>query len=188
MKKIRDSSEDEMILIFLLEEIESERFKQDIYNSLTKINLDEALIKNANLLDEKENLLRKQVPGIFRGYPDKEIFQNYPKIKNWELVEFEAEDLNHIYYIDYDYWNELSKNTSRPTVAAQSVFEGIEIFNVPNKQFFEAQEYLQNNDFPPVIAYTLGNGNYQLLEGHKRMTAYAMSPSRFAGSKGLIGF
>jgi len=188
MKKIRDSSEDEMVLTFLQEEIESERFKDGIYDALSKLNLDETLIRNANLLDNEENKLRKQVLGIFRGYPDKEIFENYPKIIKWEFVKFEAEDLDHIYYIDYDYWNELSKNTSKPTVAAQTVFEGIEIFDVPNNQFFDAQKFLLHNDFPPVIAYTCGNGNFLLLEGHKRMTAYAMTPSRFPGSKGLIGF
>jgi len=188
MKKIRDSSEDEMILTFLQEEIQSERFKADIYKALQTTKIDASIITSGDLSNKSQNELRKKILGLFRGYPDKEIFENFPKIQRWELVEFEAEDLDHIYYIDYDYWNELSKGTSKPSVAAQSVLEGIEIFGVSNKQMFEARDYLMNGTFPPIIAYTCGNGKYTLLEGHKRMTVYGMLPAKFPGSLGIIGY
>lgn len=188
MKKIRDATEDEMILVFLQEELNSERFCNDILSALKQLNLKEEIIRSGNLNDDNENSLRKSVLGVFRGYPDKEIFENYPKMMRWELVQFDASDLDRIFYIDYDYWNELSKGTSKPSVAAQSVFEGIEIFDVSNKQMFEARDFLRTGKFPPVIAYTCGNGKYLLLEGHKRMTVYGMLPEKFTDSYGYIGY
>lgn len=188
MKKIRDASEDEMILVYLQEEIESERFSDDIIKVLETLGLHKDIICKGNIENSIENEQRKKILSLFRGYPDKEIFENYPKMARWEFVEFETSDLDKIYYIDYDYWNELSKGTSKPSEAAQSVYEGIEIFGVSNEPMFAAKKYLESGNFPPIIAYTCGNQKLLLLEGHKRMTVYGMLPQRFEGSFGYIGY
>lgn len=188
MKTIRDATEDEIILTFLNGEIHSERFSAKLNETIKQIKASKEIIINGNLTDKNENLLRKQILSLFRGYPDKELFDNFPAIIKWKFVQFGQEDLNKIYYIDYDYWNELSKGTSKPTEAAQSIYEGIEIFGVSNEPMFKAKEFLRTGTFPPIIAYTCGNEKYLLLEGHKRMTVYGMLPEKFENTYGYIGY
>lgn len=188
MKKIREATEDEIILVFLQEEIESERFCNDIKKILGLLKIDENIIRKGNPGNRNENEIRKRVLGLFRGYPDREIFENFPKMLKWEFVEFEDSDFEKFFYIDYDYWNELSKGTSKPSVAAESISEGIEIFGVSNEPMFLAKEFLKTGSFPPIIAYTCGNQKYLLLEGHKRMTIYGMVTEKFKGSFGYIGY
>ena len=111
MEKLRKSNENEMILEFLKGELNSNRFNKDLNDGLKKLDLDENIILNGNLNDDKENKLRLRIMKIYRGYPDEELFENFPKIDEWNLMKLSSSDIDNIYYIDYDYWNELSNNT-----------------------------------------------------------------------------
>ena len=71
----------------------------------------------------------------FRGYPDNGLFENFPKISEWKYLELDEKDIDNIYYIDYDYWNELSNGTSKPVEAAKVINSGREIYNVSNHHF-----------------------------------------------------
>lgn len=71
----------------------------------------------------------------FRGYPDNGLFENFPKISEWKYLELDEKDIDNIYYIDYDYWNELSNGTSKPVEAAKVINSGREIYNVSNQPF-----------------------------------------------------
>ena len=185
MKTIKHSSEDEMILEFLKGEYNSKRFNNDLINAINKLNLDGNVITNGNLLSNEENKSRKEIMGLFRGYPDKELFNNFPKNIDWEFVQFDAEDLDKIYYINYDYWNELSNNTSKPVEAAKNIRNGIEIYEVSNKPFIDGVNYI--DDFPPVILLTCNDYKYLIIEGHSRMTVYGLHPDRFNNTYGFIG-
>ena len=123
--------------------------------------------------------------GLFRGYPDKELFNNFPKNIDWEFVQFDAEDLDKIYYINYDYWNELSNNTSKPVEASKNIRNGIEIYEVSNKPFLEGLNYIDS--FPPVILLTCNDYKYLIIEGHSRMTVYGLNPTTFKNTYGFIG-
>ena len=186
---LRNASEEEMVLAFLQEEIDSCRFRDDVLNALKVCNANEELIVHGSVLNGTENALREKVLGIYRGYPDREIFENYPDKIEWKYVCFEAEDLDRLRYISYSYWDELSKGTSKPDDAAKTVNEGIEIFGVSNQYFLDGREALrQGKHFPPIIILTDGNGPYVLIEGHCRATCYALVPECFAGSEGYAGF
>lgn len=113
MKYIRESSEDEMILEFLKGEIESERFQTQIMEILSTEREKLEIIKYGDLNNTTENLRRKEILRIFRGYgSNTELFENFPKISRWIFAECVEEDIDNIRYINYSYWNELSKNTS----------------------------------------------------------------------------
>lgn len=43
---------------------------------------------------------------MFRGYQDEELFERFPKNIEWKFVQFDDNDIDKIYYINYDYWNE----------------------------------------------------------------------------------
>ena len=184
-----NASEAEMVLAFLQAEIDSSRFRDEVINALKECNVTEKLIIHGDVLNETENVIRKKVLGIYRGYPDSEIFKNYPGKIDWKFVRFETGDLDRLRYISYSYWDELSKGTRKPNDATKTVNDGIEIFGVSNQYFLDGRELLrQGKRFPPIIVLTDGNGPYILIEGHCRATCYALVPESFAGSEGYVGF
>lgn len=186
---IREASEDEMILVFLRGEIKSDRFQSQIINVLAELKLSADVIENANLSNSNENQERKCIIREFRGYgSNMHIFENFPCITRWLFAECTIEDINNIHYINYSYWNELSKNTHSPLSAAVTIREGKEIYGVSNSASINGVKYLDNGGvFPPIILLTSDNKNFIILEGHSRMTVYGLVPDYFEGSKCYIG-
>lgn len=189
MRILRDASEEEMVLAFLKEELDSKRFREPILKALKDVGGSEELIRKGNITGERENVLRGQVLGFFRGYPDREIFEHYPPDVAWKYAAFAAADLDKLRYVDYSYWNELSKGTSSPVRAAETVRKGEEIYGISNQYFLEGKKMLeQGMTFPPLIVLTCGNDRYLILEGHCRVTAYALLPETFEGTEAYVGF
>ena len=187
MKIIRESSENEMILEFLKGELSSKRFSQNLLNILNELNIDKDILIKGDINSKEQNIIRKQIIHKFRGYPNKELFNNFPKIESWNLVEFDTSDLDNIYYINYDYWNELSNNTSKPKTAAKNIMEGIEIYDVSNKSYLDGLKFLEHNLFPPIILITCNSKKYLVIEGHSRVTIYALNPQKFDKTLGFVG-
>ena len=124
----------------------------------------------------------------FRGYPDEELFERFPKIQEWKFLELNENDIDNIYYIDYDYWNELSNGTSKPIEAAKVIKSGKEIYEVSNQPFLAGVEYNKTNKFPPVILITCNDEKYLIIEGHSRMTVYGFNPSKLNGTYAYVGY
>lgn len=189
MRILRDASEEEMVLAFLREELDSRRFREPILQALKDAGASEELILEGDITSERQNVLRGRVLGLFRGYPDREIFEHYPPNVAWKYGAFEAADLNKLRYVDYSYWNELSKGTSCPVQAAETLRKGEEIYGISNQYFLEGKKMLeQGMTFPPLIVLTCGNQKYLILEGHCRATAYALLPQAFEGAETYVGF
>lgn len=180
-----------MLLAFLRAESASERFADDLQKAMEKLGAEETLLSAADLTDAAQNALRREVMGEFRGYGrEEELFTRYPKRIDWKYAELEAEDLGRIRYIDYSYWNEISCGTSSPLDAVRTIRAGRRIFDVPNDGFLAGERFLRDGGrFPPVILLTAGSaGPHIILEGHLRMTAYALAPEYFAGTHAYVGF
>ncbi|MGN1107532.1 MAG: hypothetical protein ACI4RH_12855 [Huintestinicola sp.] len=187
MKKLRTVSENEVILSFLQGELDSRRFCAELETAISKLGIGREIITNGSILSEEENLLRKRLLGEYRGYPSSGIFTDFPHITEWIYAEFAENDLDNMRYIDYSYWNELSDGTSRPCDAAKNILRGKEVFGVSNQNFLDAAESLKAAPFPPVILITC-NDKYLAIEGHLRLTAYALAPEKFGGAFGYIGY
>ena len=190
MKILRESSENEMILEFLKAESISERFSQQIKKTMEKLDIDENVVFSANLQSEIENMQRKKLLGEFRGYGlGKDLFENFPThITEWRLCSFSRSDLEKIRYIDYSYWNELSAQTHKPLVAAETIRRGILIYDLSNDGFLRAAEYIKNGGiFPKLFFLTSDYENFVIVEGHFRMTAYALSPECFNEIEVIVG-
>lgn len=188
MEILRNSCEDEIVLEFLKGELASARFGDDVRKALTEAGQSESLITKSDLSDREQNLLRRKVLGICRGYPDREIFENYPMDIKWTLVRFDSKDIKRLRYVDYSYWNELSGDTSEPAIAAENVKKGITSCGVPNDGFIKAAEFIDaGGSFPPIITLTCDGEKLLLLEGHLRATAYAMREGSFGGTLGFVG-
>ena len=189
MEIIRKSSEAEMISEFLKAEFTSERFWEQLAESMERLGITKNLITNADLNVETENALRKKLLGNFRGYgEERELFERFPKVSEWNLCKFSGNDLEHIRYIDYSYWNELSAGTKKPLAAAETIRSGMEIFGVSNEGFLRAAEYIKRGGtFPRLFFLTSDYVNFVIVEGHQRMTAYALVPECFRDVEVIVG-
>ena len=176
-----------MILDFLKAELNSIRFNDKLKSILESLNLNENIILNGNTNNKEENNYRLKIMGEYRGYPNKELFNNFPSIDEWSFVELSQEDIYNLYYIDYDYWNELSNNTSSPLEAVKSIKEGKEIFGVSNQPFIDGIKCLNTQKFPPIILITCNDEKYLIIEGHSRVTIYGFDPSKLEGSYAYVG-
>jgi len=156
---------------------------------MKRLGITEKLIIDGDLSDETENGQRKKLLGDFRGYgEDRELFERFPKVSEWNLCKFSGPDLEHIRYIDYSYWNELSKGTGRPFYAAETIRSGIEIFGVSNEGFLRAAEYVKGGGvFPKLFFLTADYKNFVIVEGHQRVTAYALVPECFRDVEVIVG-
>lgn len=188
MKIIRESNEEEMLLEYLKCEIHSKRFGERLKKTLDELGFSEDIIINANLESQDENEKRKIIMQKFREYPTGDIFVNFPKEIKWYYVEFEEADLDKIYFLNWPCWNERTNNTAKPKDAAKNIYMGVEFADIPNEKFLKGLEYLENgNKFGPIIAVTCNLEKCVLIEGHSRVTVYAMKPELFTGTFGYIG-
>lgn len=178
-----------MLLAFLRGELTSERFSDELHAALEGSHAATSLITEGSPESAEENALRREVMGAFRGYGrNEELFRNFPEHIVWHFAELEADDLARIRYIDYSYWNELSGGTSRPTDAVRAIRADQRVFDVPHDRFLAGEQFLRaGGKFPPVILLTSGSGQYVIVEGHLRMTAYALAPEYFAGNPCYVG-
>jgi len=190
MRKIRSSNEDEMVYEFLKMEISSERYKTQIETILKELRIDRDLIISGNIMSAQENILRAEILKRFRGYRDKELFENFPENIEWIWTKFDQEDISKIRYIEYSYWNELSNYTGSPLEAARTILSEKTVYGVPNDAFIEgAQKIKDGYIFPPLIFLTdKDEGYYVILEGHSRMTAYGLVPDLFQDVSVLLGY
>lgn len=189
MEFIRQSSENEMILEFLKAEYFSERFSDQLKNIMKKLHFNDKIITCADLNNAEENHSRKKLLSDYRGYgADKELFENFPNIIEWKLCRFEPNDLRKIRYINYSYWNELSMGTHYPLDAVQTIRNGRKIYGQDNSGFLNTAAYIKKGGtFPKMFFITADFSNFVIVEGHLRMTAYALVPQMFNNVECIIG-
>lgn len=179
MKKIRDSSENEMVSEFLKAEIESPRFKKYILPYLEKRQINPSIIEKPNLSNQEENEIRKAVLGSYRGYKkDTRLFHWFPENIRWELISLNKQDIQKLTCIDYDYWVKLSGGTRLFSEITKNIALGIEINGQGNKLFWNvAEKYKNKEDIPKPILVSTNPKDEKIivLEGHLRLAAYLLA-------------
>ena len=190
MRKIKSSNEDEMVYEFLKMEINSDRYRESIESVLKEMHVSEDIIINGSTISEQENILRSEILRRFRGWRNKELFENFPIKIEWVWTEFDRADILKIVYIEYSYWNELSFYTGSPLEAAKYVLSGNPLYDMPTDGAVKNAQWLINgNKFPPMIFLTdKSEQRYIILEGHGRMTAYGLVPVLFQDVSVLLGY
>lgn len=189
MNYLRESSEDEMISEFLKAEYLSERFSEQIKTEMSILLIDERMVLSADIESVDENARRKKLLSEFRGYGlNQEMFERFPAVTAWNLCSFSSDDLERIRYIDYSYWNELSAGTHLPMAAAETIRKGITIYGQDNGGFLRAAEYIRSGGtFPRMFFLTSDFDKFVIVEGHLRMTAYALAPECFNQVEVIVG-
>ncbi len=189
MRILRKSTEDEMICEFLKAEYFSERFAEQLKKVMREFSVDEHIIMSADLHSSDENAQRKNILGEFRGYGlNREMFERFPTDIEWNLCDFSSDDFIKIRYINYSYWNELSAGTHSPLTAAERIRIGISIYEKNNDGFIRTAEYIKNGGvFSKMIFLTSDFESFVIVEGHLRMTAYALVPEYFNQIEVIVG-
>lgn len=99
-----------------------------------------------------------------------------PADVHWTRAELNPAELAHVRYIEYSYWNELSGGTRLPIDAARRIREGVRAFDVSNQGFLAAARAVARGErFPPLILAGRDYADMVCLEGHLRLTGYALA-------------
>ncbi|MFJ4317153.1 hypothetical protein ACIP46_18060 [Streptomyces lavendulae] len=170
------SSEDEMVACFLSGELSSGRFGQNLRSHLAAAGQAEQLLTHPDLSDTGANLARRALLAATRGYGEnRDLFENFPTHVRWARALLSADEAAGVRYLDYSYWVELSGGSRRPVDAAARINAGLRAFDVPNEPFIDAAHALSRGErFPPLILVGERQDNLACLEGHLRLTAYAL--------------
>lgn len=176
MQVLGMSSEDEMVACFLRGELSSQRFGQNLRSHLAVAGQAEQLLTRPDLSDAGANLARRALLAATRGYGEnRDLFENFPAQVTWTRALLSADEAARVRYLDYSYWVELSGDSRRPTDAAARIKAGIRTFDVPNEPFIDAaQALIRGERFPRLILVGERQDNLVCLEGHLRLTAYAL--------------
>lgn len=182
MSIIRDSSSQEVVLVWLQAELESERFGEDLKKTLDKYNLSSKFITSPNLLDDNDNILRLQVLKDYRDWFKDDVYDY-----TWQLAELTKDDVSTLSYIDYSYWNELSDNTHFVGAAAKNIKLIKTVFDVSNKHFFDIAKAVEAGEqFSPIILIERSD-RLEIVEGHARATGYMLANKPNNPIQALIG-
>ncbi len=171
MRVLGASGEDEMVACFLRGELTSARFGPAIR---AQLGADEQLVTHPDLSDPRANAARRAVLAATRGYGENRgLFENFPAQVTWTKAVLSAAELAEVRYINYSYWVELSGGSRRPADAAVRIEAGIRAFDVSNEPFVRAAQAIER--FWPLIVVGEGPDRLVCLEGHLRLTAYALA-------------
>jgi hypothetical protein len=180
MRKIKESSEEEMIAVFLAAELHSPRsMGQEIQTCLQREALSPRVISSPDLLNAQENTARRAVLGAYRGYGRGQgYFQGFPAGVRWELVGLTRQEVEQVKYIDYDYWVELSGGSRLALDGARRALAGIDVFGLSSRYFVDlAETFRHGAPFPTLIFVARDEASpLVVLEGHARLTAYLIAP------------
>jgi hypothetical protein len=180
MRRLRPSSEAEMVALFLRTELPAARFRDTLRALLDQAGLPERVITAPNLDDPAENQAREQLLTQHRGYGTRTgLFEGFPRDVSWEWLAITPAELAAVRYVDYDYWVELSGGTRVPADAAPRIRAGVAPFGVSSDWALGmAQAFADGARFPPLILVTGPSWDLVVLEGHVRLTAYMLRPDR----------
>src|SRR6266571_244214 len=181
MRRLRPSSEAEMVALFLRTELPAARFRDKLQALLEHDGLPERVITAPDLDDDAENQARLRLLTEHREYGTRTgLFEGFPDDARWQWMAITPAELARVRYVDYDYWVELSGGTRLAKDAAPRIRAGIAPFGVPSDWALGlAQEAADGARFPPLILVTSGHEDDSplgVLEGHARLTAYLLSP------------
>jgi len=185
MRYMRHSSEAEMIACFLRQEYaHPERYGITLGNALRAESVSPDRLTNPDIADPVANDERRRVLARYRGYGTGQpsYLTDFPdRGVAWQWVALTPEEVLASRYIRYDYWTDLSAGTRSPRVAAARLRAGCETSDPADRAgsaFFALAERLRAGlVVPPLILVSADGGTTRvILEGHARVTAYALAP------------
>jgi hypothetical protein len=173
LRIVRPASESEVVAAFLRGELESPRWGDGLRALLAEDGLDASVLDDpgedayrAELLDRHRGWLRRR--GLFEGLPER---------IEWTRAALSPAEVLAIRFIRWDWWLEISGGTRSPVEAAARIRRG----EIPGVTAEEHEPIAARLRSPPSPADLIAVGPPSreplvLLEGHVRLTAYALYP------------
>jgi len=162
-------SEDEMIAVFLRGELESERFREKLQGLLARDGVE---------LESADSAYRRQLLDEHRAYERREgLFLGFPREVDWFRAALTRDEVLDILFIDWSWWLDLSGRTRRPREAARRIRAG-ELTGMTGGVTAEEHEPYLASSSELIAVTTPTHERRVLVEGHVRLTAYALFPDR----------
>jgi hypothetical protein len=169
MRLLHPISEDEMIAVFLRGELESERFAEKLGGLLARDCVE---------FDTADDAYRRRLLDEHRAYERREgLFLGFPREVDWFRAALARDEMLDILFIDWSWWLELSGGTRSPREAARRIRAG-ELTGMTAAVTADEHEPYLDSASELIAATTLSYERLVLVEGHVRLTAYALFPER----------
>ena len=168
-----------MVALFLRTELGSVRHQARVRELLDREGLPERVLTAADLTSPGENAQRRDLLSAYRGYAARVgLFAGFPREVRWDWVALQPDEVLRVKYINYDYWTELSGGSRLAADVPPRVRAGVAPFGVSSEWAIGFGDALAAGArLPPLILVTTGSASdLVVLEGHARLTAYAMRP------------
>ena len=179
MRLLHPISEDEVVAVFLRGELDSSRYGEKLRALLARDGRALDVLRRPNLADSNENSYRRQLLDEHRAYDRREgMFIGFPRQIDWFRAALSAEEVLDILFIDWDWWLELSGGSRRPRDAAQRIRDG-EVPGVSAEEHALLAAALRTGSRQSqlIAVTTSAHSPLVLVEGHYRLTAYALFPA-----------
>lgn len=173
MRVVRPASEAEVVAAFLRAELESPRWGDRLRALLTADGVDASVIDDpgadayrAELLDRHRAWLRRE--GLFDGLPER---------IDWARAALAPDEVLAIRYIHWEWWLDITGGTRSALDAARRIRHGA-VAGITAEEHEPVAARLAVAPPPPELIAVGPQDRSQLvlLEGHVRLTAYALYP------------
>ena len=175
MRLLHPVGEDEVVATFLRAELDSERYGEKLRSLLARDGRALDVLERPKVADHDENAYRRALLEEHRAYVSREgLFLGFPEHVDWHRAALTADEVLEIRYINWDWWLRVSDGTRSAREAARRIRAG-EVAGVT------AEEHAPVIAAPHaelIAAATPALSPLVLVEGHVRLTAYALFPER----------
>jgi hypothetical protein len=162
-----------VVLAFLRAELDSSRFGAAQRAALRLHDADDALVRDADVHDVRQNRVRRAVLDTYRG---DYLGRNLDGLA-WRRATLTREELLAVRYIAWDYWLEITGGSRLPTDAAQW-----------HRARGETDVYEPERAPAPLILVRADAASHlMVVEGHGRLTAISLDPERVDTLDVLLG-
>jgi hypothetical protein len=175
---IGPASEAEVVATFLRAEWQSDRWRPGLEALLSRDGVEPAVVADPNLEDAEGCAYRESLLDRHRGWVRREgLFLGLPVQIEWSRVALTPDEVLAIRYVDWDWWLAVSGGTREPLEAARRARAGLAP-HVDVVWHHPVAARLRSADPPPELIAVARPNDVQLvlLEGHVRLTAYALYP------------
>jgi hypothetical protein len=165
VKLLEQISEDEMIVTFVRGELDSGRYGERLRGMLAR--------DGRTVDDLGDAAYARRLFEEYRAYERRDgLFGGFPREVDWFRAELTRDELLDVLYINWDWWLRISGGTRSARVAAARIRAG----EVPGSSVEEHEAYARQPQAELIVATTPAHSPLVVLEGHVRLTAYALFP------------
>lgn len=163
-----------MIGEFLKAEMHSSRFRAGSLKALEVLKYNQSIIENPDYISKIENEKRVKVLGLCRGWPNENLFVDFPSNTEWFYASMDTIELRQVYRLKSRH--DMTEDERRLTATAEKVKNNKEIPNIDNNLIRSICEKIEHHVILPllIMVSTGMEDKKVLIEGHSRSVAYCV--------------